>query len=220
MKVKVKICGVRTLNVAKAAVSAGADFLGFNFVSSSRRYVDPEKAKEIISQARGKVKSVGVFRNSDAVEIIRIAKLLDLDFVQLHGEETPEFCNTLGLRIIKAFPVGGDTRENIKRYAVDYYMIDRRVQGEGKMVDTQTAIKLAKQFPVFYAGGLTPDNVGHIVNTVKPFAVDVAGGVEVNGVEDIVKIKQFIRNAKGAMDGSSRSHRSLRMTSAIRKENQ
>lgn len=220
MTVKVKICGVRSLAAAKAAVGDGADFLGFNFVPSSRRFIGPEKAKEIIDQTRDGVKIVGVFQNSDALEIIRIAQLLDLDYVQLHGEETPEFCNTLGLKIIKAFPIGGDTRENIKRYTVDYYMIDRRVQGEGKMVDTQIAIKLAKQFPVFYAGGLTPENVGHIVSTVKPFAVDVAGGVEVNGVEDIVKIKQFIRNAKGAMDGSSRSHRSLRTTSAIRKENQ
>lgn len=180
MLVKVKICGIRTIDAAIAAVDAGADFLGFNFVSTSPRYIDPMKALEIIDLVKNKIKTVGIFQNADINFVNKIAKELKLDFVQLHD-------NKDGAHIIQI--------ENTK--SVAYFLIDRP-QRKGKMVDFKKAAQVATKLKLFYAGGLTPENVVNVVKEVRPFAVDVAGGIETNGQQDLKKIKQFVKNAKGA----------------------
>lgn len=192
MNVKVKICGTRSSKAAKAAIEHGADFLGFNFVTSSKRYIDPSQALKIISSIRGKTKLIGVFQNAEVNYVNRIASNLKLDFVQLHGNENNDYINKVGIPVIKSFTVD-DQAEKIK---ADYLLLDRIKRGEGKLVDFDRAAKLALNFPLFYAGGLNPDNVAEVIRKVKPFAVDVAGGVETNGVQDIQKIKLFIENAK------------------------
>lgn len=173
---KVKICGIRSLEAALVAINTGADFLGFNFVLGSKRYIEPENAAKIINQIKGRIKIVGVFQNEDQERIKKLTTQLQLDFVQLHDNNNSA---------IKTITPG------------EYLLLDRVKQGAGKMVDLGKAKKLARKYLIFLAGGLTPDNVAGIIKKVQPFGVDVAGGVETDGVQDVNKIKVFINNAKG-----------------------
>ena len=175
-KVKVKICGIRTLESAQTAIAAGADFLGFNFVPSSKRYIKPEMAKKIISQLKEKINIVGVFENAQTDYINKIVKMLDLDYVQLHRK-----------KIIK------NTKDN-----TSYLLVDRQTQGVGKLPNLNESETLAKSSEIFFAGGLNQNNVEEVIKKVHPFAVDVAGGIETNGVQDNKKIKKFITIVKGA----------------------
>jgi phosphoribosylanthranilate isomerase len=195
MKVKVKICGVRDLINAEAAVAAGADFLGFNFVPTSKRYIYPKDAKKIIKEIRGKTNIVGVFQNASSDNVNEISELLDLDFVQLHGEEDEDYMKKIKRRIIKKYNLHSFTELNEHS---QYVLLDREVQGEGRMLDLEKAAKISNIFSTFFSGGLTPENVSEVVKKVKPFAVDVAGGIETNGKQDGEKIKQFIHNVKEA----------------------
>lgn len=195
MKVKVKICGTQTLEAALVAASAGADFLGFNFVTSSKRYLKPEKALKIINNVKGKVKIVGVFQDEKIDDVNKIALLLDLDFVQLHGSENNEYIESIEMPVIKSITMD-DHPAKIK---TDYFILDRIKRGEGEMVDFKEAAILARKFPLFLAGGLNPDNIAKAVISVRPFAVDVTGGIETDGFQDLEKIKLFIKNAKGVI---------------------
>lgn len=201
MSVKVKICGTRTLEGAQAALDAGADFLGFIFVHGSKRYIEAEPAKQIIDKIRGKISIVGVFENPIPHKVNEVVRYLGLDYVQLHGNETDAYCQTVLASIIKAFrlPVQitvGEAEKRLRAYDADYYMVDREKQGEGEMVDFSLAATLAKQFRIFYSGGLTPENISEVIRKVAPFAVDVAGGIEANGMQDVTRIKEFILRAK------------------------
>lgn len=192
MNVKVKICGIRTIKAAVAAFDAGADYLGFNFVKTSKRKISMEKAKEIASVVKGKVALVGVFQNAESIEVNRIAEEVGLDFVQLHGEEDNAYIEKMTRPVIKSFTV----LDNPEIIQVKYLMLDRVVQGKGDIVDLEKAKTYARRFSLFFAGGLTPDNIGDIVKKVRPYAVDVASGVETNGEQNLEKIKLFIERAK------------------------
>lgn len=201
MKTQVKICGIRSLDIAHKSVEAGADFLGFNFINESKRYITPENAKPIIDHVKGKIKLVGIFRNQDAKFINAIVKMTGLELVQLHGSESADFCQTIEAAVIKVFPISqSDSIDNVykkmKQYNVKYYLIDRIKQGKGAMISTRFAKSLSQYFPIFFAGGLTIDTVKRIVDEVQPFAVDVAGGIETQGNPDQKKIKSFIEMAK------------------------
>lgn len=193
MSVKVKICGIRSIDAAITAIDAGANFLGFNFVPNSARYIPPALALEIINLVRGKTKIIGVFQNAKIDYLKEIAEKLGLDFVQLHGKEDNDYIINVGVPVIKSFTID-DQAEKIK---ADYLLLDRVKRGQGELVDFDKAAKLALNFPLFYAGGLNPENVAEVIREVQPFAVDVAGGVETNGVQDIEKIELFIKNTKG-----------------------
>ena len=175
-QVKVKICGIRTLKSAQTAIDTGADFLGFNFVPSSKRYIKPQMAKKIISQLKEKINIVGVFENAQTDYINKIVNMLDLDYVQLHRK-----------KIIK------NTKDN-----TSYLLVDRQTQGIGKLPNLNESEALAKSSEIFFAGGLNQNNVEEVIKKVHPFAVDVAGGIETNGVQDNKKIKKFITIVKGA----------------------
>lgn len=202
MKVKVKICGIRTIEVAKAASDAGADFLGFNFVPFSKRYISVYQAKEIIALIQRKVKIVGVFQNEGIEKIKKIVKLLNLDYVQLHGSEEDDyqiFRKYTG--VIKAFSLSYDfdieqTKRLIQKFDADYFLLDRKIQGEGKPLDLRSVRKITFSYPVILAGGLEADNVREAVAIAQPKVVDVAMGVETYGRQDIRKIKEFIMRAK------------------------
>ncbi len=174
MKVKVKICGIRTLDSAQTAVNVGADFLGFNFVIGEKRYIKPGIAKEIIDEIKESIKIVGVFQNAKTNYVNKIVRLLDLDFVQLHEK-----------RIIKSM------KNNIT-----YLLVDRKIQGKGNIVNQKFARKIALKQLIFLGGGLTPENIQQSILKVKPFAVDVSGGIETNGQHDSEKIISFIKKAK------------------------
>lgn len=192
MKIKVKICGIRSIEAAKTAIDAGADFLGFNFVPNSRRYIDSSVAQNIINQIKGKIKVVGVFQNAESAYINELVLSLGLDFVQLHGSENSEYINQIKAPVIKSINIYDQPQE----LRTAFFLLDRVKQGEGKVADLKKGERLASKFRLFLAGGLTPDNVVELIRQIRPFAVDVAGGIETDGKEDLNKIKAFIKNAK------------------------
>lgn len=202
MNVKVKICGIKTLEAAQAAVDAGSDFLGFNFVPTSKRLISAEIAKQIISQLPKKVSKVGVFLDADVPEVNKLIDYLNLDYVQLHGDESPEYLRSINnAKIIKTFSLVSDfdvegTTKRMKMYKVDYFLLDREKQGRGELLRSEKVRQLTSIFPIILSGGLIIDNVAEAVQVAKPKAVDVAAGVETNGEKDIEKIIRFIKNAK------------------------
>lgn len=203
MSVKVKICGVRTLADARAAVDAGADYLGLNFHPASPRYVDPETARTIVAALPG-VTFVGVFVDLDRAAVDAIARDVGLHGLQFHGDETPADCAGWPYVTIKALRAkpGDDPAARAAAYATDHVLIDAFVPGVHGGTGTPLDLASARDLPrerLFVAGGLTPERVADVVAAVRPFAVDVASGVERSpGVKDHGKIEEFIRRAKAA----------------------
>lgn len=200
---KVKICGIKTIEDAKAAYDAGADFLGFNFVPISKRYIKPETAEEIISHLRYKnIRFVGVFQNEKLDKVNKLINFLGLDYVQLHRDESMEYVNQIeNTKVIRTItlPTDFDVKEIInkmKKYKVDYFLLDRKVQGVGESLNPDKVRQLTSNFPIILAGGLTTENVASYVRLTKPQIVDVAGGIETDGAKDLNKIKKFIINSK------------------------
>lgn len=183
---RIKICGITNLEDALAAVDAGADLLGFNFYARSPRYVSPAEARRIVERLPEGVEGVGVFVNeAGPEEVERIARESGLGSVQLHGDETPEFCRRLrGLRTIKALRVrAGYDAGTAALYPTDAVLLDAysadAFGGTGHTFDWSLARMTRDAVArLFLAGGLTPDNVSDAVSSVRPYAVDVCSGVE------------------------------------------
>lgn len=202
--VKVKICGITNLEDALVAVEYGADALGFIFYEKSSRCITPENVQEIIKELPPFVTTVGVFVNEAIGNISEIKRTTAIDAVQLHGDETPETCEVLGNKVIKVFRVGGQqsaVSSQLAKYHVSAYLLDTHREGvlggTGETFDWDIAIEAKKHGRIILAGGLTPDNVAEAVKKVRPFAVDVASGVEERpGKKDLKKVKEFIERAK------------------------
>lgn len=198
-RVKVKICGVRTLKEAEAAIEAGADALGFNFWPRSPRFIVPGEAREIAERLSPLVSLVGVFVNEDRERIIETAALVGLHAIQLHGDEPPAFCKEFGsLRVIKALRVGEsfDCRE-IAKYAVSMILLDTNLKGSyggtGQRFDWRMAIEAKGYAPLMLAGGLRLENVAEAITTVGPAAIDVCSGIEAEpGRKDLHKLREFM----------------------------
>lgn len=195
--VRVKICGIRTWDEARAALDAGAHALGFVFAPSPRR-IHPEAAREIIMKLPPFVTTVGVFVNEPRYSLLEIASFCRLDVLQLHGEEPPEYCHGISNRLIKAIRVKDiKALELIPKYRVDAFLLDAfvpgRAGGTGHTFNWEIA-RRAKELgpPIILAGGLTPENVAEAIRKVRPYAVDVSSGVETNGQKDPVKIARFL----------------------------
>jgi phosphoribosylanthranilate isomerase len=203
MSVKVKICGVTTVADACAAVAAGADYLGLNFHPASPRFVDMGRAAEIAAAVRG-VPLVGVFVDRPRDEVAAIADGLGLWAVQLHGDEAPDYCGGWDRPVIKALRArpGDDLPARAAQYATDYLLLDAWVAGVPGGTGVAIEPEAARGLPVrrlFVAGGLVPDRVADVVRALRPFAVDVASGVEREpGIKDHGKVEEFIRRAKAA----------------------
>ncbi|WP_404457385.1 phosphoribosylanthranilate isomerase [Oceanobacillus kapialis] len=196
----VKICGIQTEQAAKAAVEAGADFIGFVFADSKRK-ISPKNAALIGSHLPPSVKKVGVFVNETKETIEKIASVANLDYVQLHGDEPASLAKALSYQVIKAFSIGSVDVETLKYYPCDYYLLDSPVGkfrgGNGKTFDWSLIEKLTfKPANFILAGGLTPDNVNQAIQEANPLGVDVSSGVETAGEKDSKKIQEFIINAK------------------------
>lgn len=202
MKIKVKICGIKTIEAAQAASDAGADFLGFNFVPMSKRFIKPAKAQEIIGRLPKRVATVGVFLDAEPKEVNNLISYLKLDYVQLHGNESPKYIGRIkNAGKIKTFSLPSEfdvekIRGNLKKYKVDYFLLDREKQGSGELLNLDKIRKLTDIFPIILAGGLTIDNVMDSISSARPCGIDVASGVEINGKKNSEKIKQFIKKAK------------------------
>ncbi len=203
MAVRVKICGVRTVGDAIAAARAGADFLGLNFHPASPRCVDRDTARAIV-QAVPDTPCVGVFVDRPADEIVAIVREVGLAAVQLHGHEAPVACRGLGCRTIKALWArpGMDLPALAAAYETDWLLLDAWVEGMPGGTGVAVDLAMVRGLPrerLFLAGGLRVDNVAEVVRQVRPFAVDVASGVErAPGIKDHESIAEFIRRAKTA----------------------
>ncbi len=207
---KIKICGITNVQDALWAVNLGVDFIGLNFYKKSPRRVSLDTAENIINQIPNFIKVVGVFVDEDLRNIEKIVNKYRLDIVQFHGNETPQYCSDAHfpgpeVRIIKAFRIkDNDYIKEIIGYSdfADYYLLDTYVSGQaggtGKTFNWDLAIQskvLGK--PIFLSGGLTPENVKDAILKVKPFAVDVASGVERTlRRKDYQKMKEFIQRVK------------------------
>jgi len=210
VSVRVKICGITSIDDAQAAVEAGADALGFMFYEPSPRYLTPEEAGAIIRELPDHVARVGVFVDADEPTIRSTSTSAGLDTLQFHGNESPDFCTQFELRTIKAFRM--KDRESLAQlagYRTDAWLLDSYVQGvpggTGERFNWDLAVE-AKRLgcPILLAGGLTPDNAGEAVDQVAPFGLDVSSGVEAApGRKDAAKMATLIASAKGnsAADG-------------------
>ena len=195
--VRVKICGIKRLEDALAAVDAGADAIGLNFWRPGRRYIAPEIARVIARALPPFVTRVGVFADEDAETIRKIAELCGLDALQLHGSESPEFCRQFDRPVIKGVKVGGpQSIEGLARYSVAAFLLDAHVPGEmggtGRAFEWGLAVRAKEAGPVILSGGLTPENVGEAIRAATPYAVDAATGVETGGQKDPAKIRAFV----------------------------
>ncbi len=200
----VKICGITRCVDAELAITAGADMLGLNFVPTSSRRIDVSLARAIVRAANGRVSLVGVFADEDEACIRNIVNEVPLDFVQLHGRESPEFVSTMGQRAFKAVAIGSaDDIEFAKTYPGELLLVDARVAGQhggtGVRIDPDLVAPLARLRPILLAGGLRPENVAEAVRHVRPYGVDVASGVEtLPGIKDEGLMQRFVAEARRA----------------------
>jgi phosphoribosylanthranilate isomerase len=202
---RVKICGITKFADAILAVEAGADMLGFNFYRHSPRYIEPHRARAIISELSGLVVSVGVFVNEPSPEAVAlIADRAGVAAVQLHGDETPEYCLALegrivikALRVKPAFDPLETGAYQTAAILLDGYTIKAQ-GGTGETFDWEVALRLPESVKrLFLAGGLGVDNVREAVARIKPFAVDACSRLESRpGVKDPELVARFVREVR------------------------
>jgi len=200
LRVRVKICGITRVEDALTAVAQGADAIGLVFYAPSPRAVSIEQAATIAKQMPAFVSVVGLFVNAEERFVKEVTSRVQLDLLQFHGDETPEQCAQYGLPFIKAVRVKSDT--NLVQYAKDYsasraLLLDTYTEGvaggTGHVFDWGL-IPPDLNKPVVLAGGLTVENVALAIKQVKPYAVDVSGGVEASkGIKDAAKIAAFMQ---------------------------
>ena len=202
--VRVKICGITRVEDALAVAAAGADAIGLVFYAKSPRAVDIEQARAILAALPPFVTTVGLFVDAERNELERILASVPLDLLQFHGDESVQQCEAFGRPYIKALRVkaGDDIAAQVARYpSAQGILLDAYVEGvpggTGEAFDW-SLIPQALSKPLILAGGLRPDNVAEAVSRVRPYAVDVSGGVEASkGVKDVEKVGAFIRAARG-----------------------
>lgn len=198
---RVKICGLTRLEDALLAARLGADALGFNFWPGSRRYVDPDAARAIVDRLPPFVTAVGVFVNQPPTEVLAIAARAGVVAVQLHGDEGWEDVNGYPIPAVKALRLAGrESLADLHRYRVRAFLLDAPSDGfggSGRTCDWALAREVAERVPVVLAGGLGPENVAEAIRAVRPYAVDVASGVESSpGVKDPDRLRRFLARAR------------------------
>lgn len=206
MDVKVKICGITSLDDAEEAVEAGADAIGLMFYPGSKRHVTLEQAQAIERRLPAYILRVGVFADQPPEDVFSAMHRCGLNLLQFHGSETPEYCLQFGIMTMKAFRVrDAQSLLEIPKYKTDAILLDSYVPGQkggtGEAFNWNLAVEAREKFekPVFLAGGLTPENVAVAVQTVRPFGVDVSSGVEESpGKKDSKKMRAFVAAVRSA----------------------
>lgn len=203
MAVRVKICGITRAEDLSAACNAGADALGFVFYAKSPRHLAVEQAAALVAQLPPFVQSVGLFVDAEPAFVESVLKAVPLDLLQFHGSETPEQCRCHGRPYLKAIRMRAGI--DLVKYCADFddaraLLLDAYVPGvpggTGERFDWEL-IPAGLPKPVVLSGGLNPDNVGHAVDVVRPWAVDVSSGVEAApGIKDAARVAAFIARAK------------------------
>ncbi|MHC4122689.1 MAG: phosphoribosylanthranilate isomerase [Planctomycetota bacterium] len=200
--IKVKICGITNYKDAKAAIDMGADLIGFNFYQESPRYIPPEKAVEIISKLPAFVDTVGLFVNSSLNEIQEMVNTGCLNWIQLHGDENPKFCNelaSLSVKTIKAIRVKDKNDiEKANHFFTDVILLDayhpEKYGGTGCTFDWNIVGHIGKR--IFLAGGITPDNVENAAK-LGVYGIDICSGIESGpGKKDHKKMKELFKNIR------------------------
>ncbi len=209
MRTRVKICGVRTVEAVRAAATAGADALGLNFHPASPRYLEPDQAAELVAAVPLWVTPVALFVHASAALVRQVTAPLGVRCVQLYGEVTPELCRELpGYQIVCSVPATAEAAARLAplRPWLSAVLLDAAVPGQhggtGQTADWSVAATVREalgDLPVVLAGGLTPNNVGAAVKMVRPWAVDVASGVEsAPGVKDATRMAEFVAAVRRA----------------------
>jgi len=203
MRTKLKICGITDLADARYLAGEGVDYLGFVQHEDSPRYVVPSLVSDMLEWLYGP-ESVGVFVNKSAEEVNQIAATAGFDYVQLHGEESPETCRAVERPIIKAIRVRHDAssdqlRAIMERYdgLVEHFLLDTHNSsvwgGTGESFNWRLARELSTDYSIFLAGGIDADNIERAVKTMRPFAIDLSSGVEsAPGVKSFEKVDAFL----------------------------
>jgi len=205
---RVKICGITEVSHAQAAIEAGADLIGVVLAPSPRK-VTYEKAREIATAVKKhNLPAVGVFVNMPAATVNSAALSCGLDWVQLSGDESWEYCQQIEKPVIKAIHISPSLSERELLAHLEegqeklgdrspIYLLDTLVEnkygGTGKIFAWEIARRAVARYPVIIAGGLNPENVGEVVADLRPWGVDVSSGVESGGVKDVNKIQAFIK---------------------------
>ena len=203
MSTRIKFCGCTSWADVENSITAGADAFGLIFAPSPQR-VEWKAAEEIASRLTGIITPVGVFVNPTRDEVQRARELFPEMLIQLSGNEPPGFAHSIAGTVIKAIHVGDETEEEMeticRRYSPALVLFDTKVAGKyggtGMTFDWSHIAHMARWRPVMVAGGLTPDNVGRLVHTVRPFGVDVRSGIETKGRKDLAKMRKFVRQVR------------------------
>lgn len=202
----IKICGITNRADAISASELGVDMLGFVFYKMSKRYVDVKTARDIIDELPEVVRKVGVFVNEDKDRVRETARDANLDTLQFHGDETPEYCSAFrgGYKVIKAFRLRG--REDLKMvnsYDADLYLLDTYKYGERGGTGGTFDWNILKEYeflkPIILSGGLDSDNVARAISDIAPYCVDVSTGVEGSpGRKNPELLRKFVREVRKA----------------------
>ena len=198
MRLRVKICGITNLEDALLCESEGADALGFIFYKKSKRYIEPDLAKEIINYLSPFIMKVGVFVNESVDFINETAAELNLNAVQLHGEESPELVSKITFPVIKSFRINnGFDFSILKKYSDNFLLLDTysdaEYGGTGKTFNWKLIPHELKN-KIILAGGISADNIEEIFFNIKPAAVDLSSSLESEpGKKDKEKVKEFFK---------------------------
>ena len=210
----VKICGITNLDDAEASTLAGADAIGFIFYPESPRCITPDRAREISGKLPRRVCRVGVFVDQDVEGVRRIAQICGLDFIQLHGNESPDYCRAFSPSVlIKAVSIQKEEDlALLKDYPVRAILADAhdpvRRGGIGKTCDWNLARKAGERHRLILSGGLNPQNILPAIEKVRPLAVDIGSGVEARpGKKDPGKIKELMAAVRSLKDTGRSSPR-------------
>lgn len=202
-RTKIKICGITNLEDARFIAGALVDYLGFIFYEKSPRYIEPAQAGAIINWLEGPEK-VGVFVNQPLDEVNQIARETGVDYVQLHGNESPEYCSLIEKPVIKAIHIEDDMPEYLLKHQIEQYkdvadflLFDTKTEdiwgGTGKSFDWNLIKEISEDIPFFLSGGLNVSNLIKAIETVNPAVVDISSSLESEpGVKDFNKIEEFM----------------------------